>query len=455
MAFSKIFQLRSSFLLRPRVNLLAFSQPPFSLCSTTRLLLKRRFPFAQFQQLQLFSAASTVTIEDTEAAGAAHPWPEWDQFVKKIMSKGYFDASSSETVDEEGEVFPEAASPALGSRGTAMDANKLKNACLKFARDRFDILRSLPKEEIRAVVESGCPNLFRKSVNSSKRLRAFLRLNEADVCSACSLRGSCDRAYFVVHEEEGARTLDIMRVLLSYACNPNALLGGESSSVKVPVQESARRILSEIIKLSDTIIDPALTDRILNIANQKRSSSQPNTTIRKNMNDQDIEMKKGDWLCPNCNFLNFSRNVRCRECKAEGPKRVDTAAAAKMKPGDWTCPRCDFMNFARNTKCFRCIEQRPQRDLNPGEWECPGCDFLNFSRNEVCRKCSQERPAEEGSGSKDRVRGKRGDAAGFTFGGSEDEASDSEDDSRRGGDIWPSSSHMRRSFSARKRELSS
>lgn len=32
------------------------------------------------------------------------------------------------------------------------------------------------------VVEGGCPNLFRKSVNSAKRLRAFVRLDEGDVC---------------------------------------------------------------------------------------------------------------------------------------------------------------------------------------------------------------------------------------------------------------------------------
>lgn len=32
------------------------------------------------------------------------------------------------------------------------------------------------------VVEGGCPNLLRKSVNSGKRLRAYVRLDEGDVC---------------------------------------------------------------------------------------------------------------------------------------------------------------------------------------------------------------------------------------------------------------------------------
>jgi hypothetical protein len=36
--------------------------------------------------------------------------------------------------------------------------------------------------------------------------------------------------------------------------------------------------------------------------------------------------------------MNFSRNIRCLECKAEGPKRV-SVDEAEMKKGDWTCPQ--------------------------------------------------------------------------------------------------------------------
>lgn len=43
------------------------------------------------------------------------------------------------------------------------------------------LYRLLPLEDIQAVVEGGCPNLLRKSVNSAKRLRAHLRLDEGDV----------------------------------------------------------------------------------------------------------------------------------------------------------------------------------------------------------------------------------------------------------------------------------
>ncbi|KAI8542787.1 hypothetical protein RHMOL_Rhmol08G0167200 [Rhododendron molle] len=100
-----------------------------------------------------------------------------------------------------------------------------------------------------------------------------------------------------------------------------------------------------------------------------------------------------DFSCLECNFMNFSRNVRCLKCKLEGPKRV-SIDDVEMKKGDWNCPQCSFMNFASNRKCLRCREARPKRQLNPGEWECPSCDFLNYRRNVVCLKCNCERTSE-------------------------------------------------------------
>lgn len=44
------------------------------------------------------------------------------------------------------------------------------------------LCRLLPTHDIQAVVEGGCPNLLRKAVNSAKRLRAHLQLDEGDVC---------------------------------------------------------------------------------------------------------------------------------------------------------------------------------------------------------------------------------------------------------------------------------
>ncbi|KAK4338989.1 hypothetical protein RND71_040451 [Anisodus tanguticus] len=64
-----------------------------------------------------------------------------------------------------------------------------------------------------------------------------------------------------------------------------------------------------------------------------------------------------------------------------------------MKRGDWICQKCNFMNFARNNKCLECEEPRPRRQLTGGEWECPQCYFCNYGRNVVCLRCDFGRPA--------------------------------------------------------------
>ena len=46
-------------------------------------------------------------------------------------------------------------------------------------------------EDIQVVVEGGCPNLFRKAVNSAKRLRFHLRLDEGEVGNRSHLPDLC------------------------------------------------------------------------------------------------------------------------------------------------------------------------------------------------------------------------------------------------------------------------
>ncbi|XP_031281944.1 zinc finger protein VAR3, chloroplastic-like [Pistacia vera] len=77
-----------------------------------------------------------------------------------------------------------------------------------------------------------------------------------------------------------------------------------------------------------------------------------------------------------------------------GPKRL-AVDEVEVRKGEWNCPQCFFMNFARNKNCLRCREQRPNRLLYHGEWDCPSCDFLNYSKNEVCLKCKSGRPKED------------------------------------------------------------
>lgn len=329
-----------------------------------------------------------------------------------LKTKGYFVGDSSPALKGDGVVYRE--------------MNMVKDAALSFARDRYDIFRSLSKEDIQRVVECGCPNLLRKAVNSGKRLRAHLQLDEGNVCSACNLRGSCDRAYVVLQELEGARTVDIVRILLFYALDPLVISSGEMPPGRSLVPASARNLLSELIVLSDKPPDPALPKpatsvpkkmehfpyvdddeysqevemkrgdwmcpkcNFLNFAKNWRclKCKEDGPTA---VGSDDVEMKKGDWVCPKCSFMNFARNIKCLKCKTEGPKRV-SSDDAEMKKGDWNCPQCGFMNFASKKACFRCREARPKRQLNPGEWECPSCDYLNYRRNAICLKCDCKRP---------------------------------------------------------------
>ncbi|XP_026386775.1 zinc finger protein VAR3, chloroplastic-like [Papaver somniferum] len=296
---------------------------------------------------------STVSIDEFPETGVrkavpgTHPWPEWSNFIEKLKNNGYF--------------FNE--DPLTG----LADLSQLRYACLSFARDRLDAIKSLSREDTEIVVKYGCPSLDRKVVNAAKRLRAFVGLDEEDVCSGCNLRGSCDRANMKQEDSEAsAHTADVMRMLLMYALDP-LVHSSEKPNGREYVEASARRLLSE---LSEAPPDPSLTNSDVR---PKRKS----VNLNKSQYYQNIEMKKGDWMCSKCNFMNFARNILCLKCKEDGPKLV-SHNSAEMKKGDWTCPKCEFMNFARKKICFRCQGLRSKRELQPGEWECPSCDFVNL-----------------------------------------------------------------------------
>ncbi|KAL5210933.1 hypothetical protein ABZP36_006556 [Zizania latifolia] len=389
--------------------------------------------------LRFCSAAVDVADDPAAAAAAAgHPWPEWGDFLEKLRAKGYFEQPTPASRVDAAE-----GAAGEGEATAAEDLGRVKNACLKFRRARFDLLGSLPKQDIQAIVECGCPNIFRKPVSSAKRLREFVQVEEGDACSACKLCGSCDKAYVIPKDEEVARTVDVVRILLSYAIDPISLSG--ENSVNGGVQESARKLLIELTVLSDTTINPSLPKPVL-----QTSSKQESLTKNSDKGTQSVvksrvsagkggettvtEMKKGDWLCPNCNFLNFGRNRHCLECKADGPKKIEVATP-EMKTGDWICPQCHFMNFSRNKMCFKCEESRPKRQPKPGEWECPSCCFVNFRRNKVCLKCNHEGPEGQNQDNQlgyNRWRNTKGaDRRSFDSVGLKDDASDPDEGERK------------------------
>ncbi|EYU33974.1 hypothetical protein MIMGU_mgv1a024769mg [Erythranthe guttata] len=309
-----------------------------------------------------------------------HPWPEWINFVDRLKDKGYLTLKAAAAVEN------------AGSSGGVVytDMKLVKDACLSFARDRFDIFKSLSKQDIQTIVEKGCPNLFRKTVNSGKRLRAYVELDEGDVCGSCDLRGSCDRAYVMLTESEAAsRTVDVVRMLLFYALDPIVISGESKPPGRELVESSARKLLLELIELGETTLDPNLPQPAP--TNSRRTKQL--LDLSDNESSKRGDVKPGDWVCTKCNFMNFAKNTTCLRCKGKGPESASGDRSEKKK-GDWDCLQCSFMNFASNKQCVRCQEPRPQRQLRPGDWECSKCDFLNFSRNTACKKCNNNRPME-------------------------------------------------------------
>lgn len=357
------------------------------------LIFTKRFPSVSLSFHRYYSSAATDAIAeiDTERPSSStyHPWPEWITFVDRLKAKGYFvelpAKNESEDTTDAGTAGPET---------LYKDISLLKDACLSFARDRYDVFKSLSTEDIRAVVEDGCPNLSRKAVNSAKRLRAHVQLDEGDVCSACNLRGSCDRAYVILKGSEASpRTVDIVRILLSYAIDPLLISGAEKPPGRELVDGSVRKLLSQFIELGETVPDPALPRTPAKAPSQKQRAVSYNDDEL----SQNIVKKRGDWMCPKCNFMNFLRNVQCLKCKEDRPKR-EGQDEIEMRDGDWTCSKCNFMNFSRNLQCLKCKEVRPKRvapdatGMRNGDWTCSECSFLNFARNTRCLKCKADGP---------------------------------------------------------------
>ena len=93
--------------------------------------------------------------------------------------------------------------------------------------------------------------------------------------------------------EAATHTVDIVRILLFYALDP-LVNSGEKPPGRELVEVSARKLLSELIELSDTSLDPALA----------KPGAVPSCDKEQHMNftdderPQNVQRKKGDWICP-------------------------------------------------------------------------------------------------------------------------------------------------------------
>lgn len=174
------------------------------------------------------------------------------------------------------------------------------------------------------IVENGTPFLFRNGDESVRRMKSFMR-NE-------------------VSDFDEANTVDLMKFLLSYASDLAASLESNNLYNRELVESSVRNLLGELAKLSYG----TPVSNFSSVQNEfpDRYGQMPRTS------GQNIQMKRGDWICPRCCFMNFARNVKCLKCDEARPKR-------QLTGGEWECPQCDFFNYARNMECLRCDCKRP------------------------------------------------------------------------------------------------
>ncbi|KAK7337812.1 hypothetical protein VNO77_18399 [Canavalia gladiata] len=283
-----------------------------------------------------------------------HPWPEWIQLMEMLVHLNYFD---HKRIDEDKLVHglgfhpPEVADVDVARVDVTKDFKTVHMACLNFGKDRFDILRSLSRQDIQVLVGFGCPTMDKKVVFSAKLLRKRANLDEGDVCSSCSLRNNCERAYLLTNKEDEARTIDVMRILLTFGFDPvNGSVINRSLLKQKSIKTVVRKLLHEVVKLSSVPIDPTLPPPVIRKPPPK--VKQPPPPPKKRVGRDDVEMKKGDWLCPKCEFMNFAKNTVCLQCDAKRPKR-------QLLPGEWECPECNFLNYRRNMVCFHCECKRP------------------------------------------------------------------------------------------------
>ncbi|XP_030448048.1 uncharacterized protein LOC115670830 [Syzygium oleosum] len=328
-----------------------------------------------FHRTEPSKSSSNPSAAAAAAARISHPWPEWADLMVLLLKGGYFDA--------EGNPFQNAE---LGPK----ESNHIRTACLNFARDRYDVMRYLSKKHIQVIAECGCPSTDRKVVNSGKRLRAHVGIDEGNVCSSCNLRGNCERAFVKAREDEGGRTVDAMRILLTYGLDPISDTVENKPCLTRTVKESVRALLKQMAEYGTNVLGsdlskptPAGDDRSWHSSSEEKGH-------------KDVPMKQGDWHCPKCNFLNFAKNIKCLRCDTFSQERLNQLQEDQdhlpLKKGDWICDKCNFLNFAKNTRCLQCKEKPPKRQLNPGEWECESCNYINFRRNMVCLKCDYRRP---------------------------------------------------------------
>lgn len=101
----------------------------------------------------------------------------------------------------------------------------------------------------------------------------------SQVCSRCSLRGNCERAYVKAQKKEVGRTIDVMRILLTYGLDSITGSVINQSCVNKTVKDSIKKLLKEMVELGF----------------KEFGSGTEKTMVSGQLA---IPMKQGDWICP-------------------------------------------------------------------------------------------------------------------------------------------------------------
>uniref|UniRef100_A0A0E0C9G7 RanBP2-type domain-containing protein n=1 Tax=Oryza meridionalis TaxID=40149 RepID=A0A0E0C9G7_9ORYZ len=340
---SSLLLTSSPLRLRPSAGAFTlFLSPP---ASRRHLLLSSPAPLRTLSTASASAAAGGASSDSYSPSSCHSPFPEWSRLVDRLSAAGY-GARAPSPADELG-LAPEC--------GLSSDAEAAVSSFLAFARDRPDLLRSLPRKDVEVLVANAAPVLFKDGEASELRLRQYLAGEGCDVT-----------------QSERAETIDIVRYLLSYAYgSPGSYLKDKELT-----DSAVRNILAEFVSSSGF---PQTSSYAESTARQNTLGSSPP--------GQNIEMKRGDWICTRCSFMNFARNARCLECNEHRPKKMLTG-------GEWECPQCVYYNYGRNMSCLRCGCKRPGTiPPNPAGAGLDGvAQFLNTSivgKSEIERKLAE------------------------------------------------------------------
>lgn len=125
------------------------------------------------------------TTNEKSDVELVHPWPEWIELMERLVQQNYFDHRRK---DEDGMMrglgFDMSEVDNL-EKGKGLDFTRdfdsVRTAAVNFGKDRFDILRSLPRQDLQILVGYGCPSADKRVIFSSKLLRKHVHLDEGDV----------------------------------------------------------------------------------------------------------------------------------------------------------------------------------------------------------------------------------------------------------------------------------